>query len=1124
MAEPKPPPSHALPAPVRDARDAHEPPTASLLEPGTASPESSAPELLAGRFRILRFLAQGGMGAVYEAEDLELREHVALKIVRPGLARDPQAMERFRREVQLARKVTHPNVCRTFDIGSHHDAAGEVTFVTMELLAGETLAARLRRAGRLSVAEALPLAQQMSAALAAAHKAGVVHRDFKSANVVVVEETGETRAVVTDFGLARGHGPLDAAPVTGTGAIVGTPDYMAPEQVAGGEITPATDVYALGVVLYEMVTGVRPFAGDSPISVALKRLSEPAPSPRTPVPDLDARWEAVILRCLERNPADRFASAEDVARALSGEQLPPGRRVRRRRRLQTAALLALVVVAAAAGYRVRVTRSPTDTGPSSAAPAAVKPRTAVAVLGFRNLSGRPETAWLSTALAQMLTTELSAGEKLRTIPGENVARMKVELSLADAESLAKDTLARVRTNLGTDLVVLGSYLALGKEEGGQIRLDVRLQDAVAGETIASIAETGTEAQFLDLVSRAGARLRAALSVGDLSPAEVQGLQASRPSSPGAARLYAEGLARLRLFDALAARDLLKKAVAAEPGYPLTHAALADAWATLGYDEDAKEEARKASELSERLSREDRLAVEGGYREATGEWEKAIEIYRTLWGFFPDNLEYGLRLARAQTSGGKGREAMRTLESLRKLPPPASGDPRIDLGEAEAAASFGEHKRAVAAAMQAAANGSARGARLLVARAYLLEAYALESLGEQEQAVAEAEKAQQLYSEANDRGGVASALIRRAGPLWTRGDLDAAEKTVIEALGIAREIGDRRNMARALAYLGIVASERGDLRRAVAVSEEALVIFREVGHRRNTSKMLNNIGYASYRRGDLNTANTAYEEGLRIAREIADRDDVAFTVLGLGAVSLAAGDLAAARRSLEEAISEARSIGTKRAWSAGLFYRGQLLRLEDAQARARKSHEEALAIRKEIKEALTTAESQVAIARLLLEEGHPEQAEATARTALEAFRGKSTDGQALAGAALARALLAQGKTAEAQTAVAGARALAAKSQDIHARLSVAIAAAQVLAAGGKTGEASQLLEAGLAEASKLGLVPWQHEIRFALGQVEIRAGRAAAGRVRLEVLEKEARTRGFGLIARKAATARSALTP
>src|SRR5215210_2103948 len=293
-------------------------PTLPTAPRPSGEPAFAPGERIAERYRVVRFLARGGMGEVYEVEDQELRERVALKTVRGDVSRDNLAIERFRREIQLARKVTHPNVCRIFDLAFH----GGGILLTMELLEGETLAQRLRRAGPMSTEEALPVARQIADALHAAHQAGIVHRDLKPGNVVLTEHRGTARAVVTDFGLARLESGEDAMTLTAHAAVVGTPAYLAPEQVEGKEITGAVDIYALGIVLYEMLTGTVPFVGDTALSVAVRRLQEKPASPRVHVPGLDARWEAAILRCLERDPAARFQSTPEVVEVLIGPVKP----------------------------------------------------------------------------------------------------------------------------------------------------------------------------------------------------------------------------------------------------------------------------------------------------------------------------------------------------------------------------------------------------------------------------------------------------------------------------------------------------------------------------------------------------------------------------------------------------------------------------------------------------------------------------------------------------------------------------------------------------------------------------------------------------------------------------------
>jgi tetratricopeptide (TPR) repeat protein len=274
-------------------------------------------EVLAGRYEILGFLASGGMGEVYEAEDLELGHPVAVKAIRNDVA-SPDHVFWLKREVHSARRIEHPNVCRVFDLVETQSASGSpIIFLTMELLAGETLAEKLRREGAMGERQALPLLRQMVAALAAAHRAGVIHRDFKSGNVMIVPRAGgPPRVVITDFGLARQAPPDSRATAStwspATMASFGTPAYMAPEQIQGSHVGPAADIYALGVVLYEMLTGELPYPEDSPLAMAVKKTRERPVAPETLAPALRPTWSAAMYRCLEADPKKRFADVREI--------------------------------------------------------------------------------------------------------------------------------------------------------------------------------------------------------------------------------------------------------------------------------------------------------------------------------------------------------------------------------------------------------------------------------------------------------------------------------------------------------------------------------------------------------------------------------------------------------------------------------------------------------------------------------------------------------------------------------------------------------------------------------------------------------------------------------------------
>ena len=286
-----------------------------------SAPVFSAGQLVAGRYRIVCYLSRGGMGEVYQAEDLEFHEMVALKTLLPAIASDQSMISRFKQEIQLSRKIAHTNVCRVFDLARHttDSSTGEtIVFLTMEFLPGETLAARLQHEGRLRTEAALPLLEQMADALDAAHRAGVIHRDFKPSNVMLVPAADGLRAVVTDFGLARKFVPADEPTDTLTGKVMGTLDYMAPELLTGSIASFGSDVYALGMVAYRMITGGLPFDSE-PLSGAILRSRQSVPSPREAVPDLDPNWERAIIRALDPDPARRFFHAAQFIQALHGE-------------------------------------------------------------------------------------------------------------------------------------------------------------------------------------------------------------------------------------------------------------------------------------------------------------------------------------------------------------------------------------------------------------------------------------------------------------------------------------------------------------------------------------------------------------------------------------------------------------------------------------------------------------------------------------------------------------------------------------------------------------------------------------------------------------------------------------
>jgi eukaryotic-like serine/threonine-protein kinase len=710
-------------------------------------------------------------------------------------------------------------------------------------------------------------------------------------------------------------------------------------------------------------------------------------------------------------------------------------------------------------------------------PAAVAPRRSVAVLGFRNLSGRAEQAWLSTALSDWITTELSAGEQLRTIPAESIARMKIELSLSDQDSLERDTLSRIGKDLGTDLVVVGSYASLGKDAGGQIRLDLRLQDTRTGEAIDALSETGTESRLFDLVAHAGARLRSDLGVSAVTRQEAAEVQIALPVNHNAARLYSEGLAKLRVFDSLSARHLLQQAIAAEPDFALSHSALATAWSNLGYDENAKTEAKRAFELSSNLPHQDRLLIEGRYHEIAKDWEKAIEIYRALFEFFPDSLDYGLALANAQTSGGKGSDALATAKALKILPNPLGNDPRVDIVEGRAAESLGDFRHDLTATTLAVSKAKQLGASLLAAQASCDKAWAVINLGRVQDA-----------------------------------------PSIIESARLSfQAVDDHRGLARVANLNGIVLQSQGNALGAKQQYEVGISIYKKIGNRKGVADELDNLGDVLFALGDLEGARRSYEQSIAANDEIGNQDGIALAKGALGPVRLALGDHEAAKRSSQESLEICQRIGDRSKAAIALAGVGAALRVEGDIANAQRYETQAVSIFNEIGDRRSAARFQLLLAELLVDQGDNVGAATLAQKSADEFEGeRAVRDLALAYALLARAYLAQHNLSAAVSSLHNSMSFAGKYTDRNVGLFVELTAALMHGSSGRADDVDgeKALNDFVAHAAKQGFAEYALEGRYALANLTP-GNRLSTRRMRLEAVRKEAEQKGFGLIAQNA---------
>src|SRR5579883_852395 len=761
---------------------------------------------------------------------------------------------------------------------------------------------------------------------------------------------------------------------------------------------------------------------------------------------------------------------------------------------------------------------------------AVAARPSVAVIGFKNLSAREDKAWLSTALSEMLDTELASGQKLRTIPGENVSRMKLELALPAADSYAADTLSRIRRNLGSDMVVLGSYLSVGANYESKLRVTLKVQDARTGETIAAISEDGTEAGLSDLVTRSGARLRAIMRIDEWGASEAaKELRATLPENPEAARLYTEGLVKLRAFDILAARELLARALATDPRHALSHAALSECLWSLGMEREAKEEGEHALSLSGNLGREEQLLVEARYRWSAHQWPRAVELYKTLWEAFPDNIDYGVNLARVQAAAGQGKEAMATVDAL-TANPLSAGDPRIDLAEASAADKLGDLRREERAAARAVQKGQEEGTRILTGRALLTRGSALSALGENEKAVETLRQAQEIFEAVGDSLGLARVLNNLSIIERHEGKLSEAQRDIENALAIFERSESKQGVLMAKNNLASVWWERGELSKAAQKYRESLKLSREMDDKLHESSALGNLAGLLELQGKLAEARTTFDQALRLAREMHDAEGIGLNQGNLADLAYRQGDLSAARKMAEEALRADQQSGAKSLEGYALYQLGEVLAAQGDTAGARNRFAESARLRRELKEKVTEAEARLAMAQIQMEERDVRGAEAEMRALCEVFHeANSNDNEALSQSFLAALLAAEGKPRQAEDARTKARELLRKTADtavrLEVRINVAFSYTQAARAAGTApeppvsiGQAVKEIESARQAARQLGYLGLELEARERLGELELRAGKTTLARAHLKQVQDEAQANGFARLARRAAAA------
>ncbi len=834
-----------------------------------AAAELRSGDVLAGRFRIESMLGIGGMGVVYRAYDLSLDVQVAIKLLRPELARRPEAFERFRQELLLARQVSSPHVVRIHDI-SQQDGRW---FISMDFVDGQSLERRMDHDGKLAMDEALPIARGLLEGLTAAHERGVVHRDLKPANVLLDKSN---HAYITDFGVARSLGATGG--MTQSGVIFGTPEYLSPEQARGEKVDARSDLYTVGLILYEMLSGTLPFSGGTPAETVMQRIVRQPPSLGQVRPDLPRWLQTFCDRLLKLNPAHRFASAREALQALDARRVP--RRPLNRRNV----LLTLLTLVACAGAIEFVQR--TDLLSRTPHVAAEVRTSRIAVLPLTLQGDDKDLAALGRAFDEHLQTWLRSDPNLTAIP-----RRRIVAALARAApDMQGDALLRQLPDVAH--AANASELVRGNlqhtAQGFVLELDIDKPGTPKSTQNLRVQGADAAALFVAYVTAIPAWLKSAgVNLG------------GAPELPGAAlTAYGRGLLASdgKKYEA-AVRELVQT--------PTDSSSALIALATLGAQEALLQQlpaqttrdaivkafsANPAPEAREAYARALAASDKGG---------DAARVLAEALRRFPHDDQLAVLEAETLSDNGDDKHAIEALKRLVKMDDQDAlawfllGRSAIKQGDAQSAVDdYLVH--ALILSTRAGNDAAVAEANNAIGAGY-------ERLGQTDAAIEQYTRAAAMQEKLDDRKGLAKSLRNLAIVQAERGDRTAADKTLDRVKRLLEEQGDRASIADLYNDRGVVAEEHGDFAEALDNYRQALAMRKQLDEPALVAESLNNVGYCSYQMGDFDNASVYWQQALAQFQKL-DNQRVALEVTqNMALLDVSLGHFSTARERLEKSL-------------------------------------------------------------------------------------------------------------------------------------------------------------------------------------------------------------------------------
>ncbi len=1079
-------------------------------------------DVLGGRYEILQLLGEGGMGAVYKARDRELDSFVALKLIRPELASSPAILARFKQELLLAHQVTHRNVIRIYDLSE----ADGVKFITMEFIEGVDLRHLLLDRGKLPPTEAADLIRQVCLALEAAHTVGVIHRDLKPQNIM---QDKQGRILVMDFGLARTVG---SEGMTQTGALVGTMEYMSPEQAMGSDLDQRSDIFALGLIFFELLTGAVPYKADTAIASLLKRNQERAIPAVSLDPTIPQGVSDIVAKCLERDLNLRYANVQEILSDLDAWQgkrpvaasmviPPPPKPLISPVLLRWGGLAVLAIAMAAGGWMAWEKFSG-----KAGAPVAHGPVTSLAILPFRNASGDPSLDWLGPSLADMLSTDVGQSSQLRTVSPNRLHQIFTDLRISPTTVLDPTVIRRVADFSTADRVVWGQYAKFGD----QIRIDATLQDIKNDRTVSLKADIPSEKEIPAAIDRLADSIRQTLALpsGVLKELKASSFQPVSQSVP-ALRDYNQGVGLQRDGKNVEAQKAFEQATKGDPAFALAFARLAQTYNALGYDSEAEQSAQKAVTLSQDLPEAEKYLISAIRSQVTKNYPEAIKAYESLDKVSPDNSDVQSALAGLYKDSGNLAKAREYYQKLLANNPKdvaatlelgrialKSGDPQGSLdalnrayslavqmnNDEQKAASL--HFMAVAYGMlnkpeddlrneeQAVAIWRSIGQKRGLALSLKEMANVQAALGKPKDALANYQQALQIQREIGDKAGQGDTLVNLGNFQDDRGDHDQALKTYKEALQLQRDLGNESAQAICLNNIGSVYSDKGQYEDALTYFQQALQLREKSKVPQDIVEAVHNLGYVSASMGQYDKAISYYLRALELRRSMDDARGAAIESYSLGGLFDYQGRFGAAINSTQEALKTFRDIKDKTFWMAKMLCGyAHALTLAGRGNEAKSYVDEALTLSRDLKNDGMVAEALGTQGDMFFYAQNFKAADSSYSQALQAAtRSKEPDTILIAKANLAKVQVQEKRT---QEALSSLRRLIQQADDLglkYISIESSISLAEALVQSRDKSHAKQELDRALLLSDKLGMQPLSARAHYLLATLERDSGNSS----------------------------------